>query len=297
MSYNLDQLAGKLYSEGPTQTLFHYTSLQAIEQIVPTAKLRASEVHYLNDASEIQLATEVYKRSLAKVANAEIETSEIRRQLLGWLDERVANGYWLFVVCFTEQGDLLSQWRGYTPHGQGVSLGFETDHLLARAEEQGFRFGKCIYDPHKQQALADHAMQHVVTHAVQHGATNPSLAHPTQSYYPAFAECEVALLRIAALIKHHAFEAEQEWRAVSEPLADLRDRRLTFRAGRSTMVPFLHFCLRANDSTSIGVSRAVHGPTPHQNLAVAALSSFLARHNSSEARRTVRPSAVSYRET
>ena len=44
----------------------------------------------------------------------------------------------LFVVSFSENPDLLSQWRAYTHGGSGVSIGFGTRYLLARARPQTF---------------------------------------------------------------------------------------------------------------------------------------------------------------
>ena len=34
-----------------------------------------------------------------------------------------------FVVCFCEEGDMLSQWRGYANDGKGCSLGFSISEL------------------------------------------------------------------------------------------------------------------------------------------------------------------------
>ena len=34
-----------------------------------------------------------------------------------------------FIASFTEDGDLLSQWRGYGAGGDGVSIGFDLNKL------------------------------------------------------------------------------------------------------------------------------------------------------------------------
>lgn len=34
-----------------------------------------------------------------------------------------------FVICFSENGDLLSQWRGYADNGRGVTIGFDYNTL------------------------------------------------------------------------------------------------------------------------------------------------------------------------
>lgn len=277
--------------------LFHYTSLQAAEQIIPSGLLRATEIHYLNDAAELSHAVSRFRAALQSLSTSYHDHTRLLSQLHTWLSERISNGNWLFVVCFTEQGDLLSQWRGYTPHGQGVSIGFGIDHLLSRATDQQYEFGKCIYETHKQTALAEHAMRAVLSHAKQKGPVPTSEAHPSQAYFPAFQECETTLLRIAALMKHDAFEAEHEWRAVSKAVTEFRGQNVQYRAGRSTMVPYVHFFLKREGEPEMGIEEAIHGPTPHQNLAVAALSNFLIRYSVFCGGRRVSASRVPYRET
>jgi hypothetical protein len=53
-------------------------------------------------------------------------------------------------VSFCERDDLLSQWRGYSTAGGGVSIGFRSKYLEALAAKQGGRLGRCIYDSRVQ---------------------------------------------------------------------------------------------------------------------------------------------------
>lgn len=277
--------------------LYHYTSLDALVQIVPTKSLRATDIHYLNDSSELKHASQ---RFLAEVRRLEDDPNQdkiVLSQLAEWLRTRLSDGYLVFVVCFTEEGDLLSQWRGYTPHAKGVSLGFSHEHLLACASRQSFEFGRCIYEPALQDEIARRAVRAVLAAATRAGPARQSEAHPSQSYYPAFQEAEPHLLRIAALLKHDAFEAECEWRAVSPAVSDYVKAEIAYRPGRTTLVPYVEFGLNVPGQVGIGLPHAVLGPTPHVNLGVQALSQFLARHQVCSGMRTVGPSRVPYRET
>lgn len=40
-----------------------------------------------------------------------------------------------FVICFCEEGDKLSQWRGYADNGRGVSIGFSEQELRQYSEK------------------------------------------------------------------------------------------------------------------------------------------------------------------
>jgi hypothetical protein len=51
-----------------------------------------------------------------------------------------------FVACFSEAGDLLSQWRGYANDAQGISIGFYKP-ILQTFDTGGYNyhFKKVIY--------------------------------------------------------------------------------------------------------------------------------------------------------
>ncbi len=56
----------------------------------------------------------------------------------------------IFVFFLSEKGNLLSQWRGYYPHG-GYSIGFNTLAFGKLMEKKGLRFVKCIYERNDQE--------------------------------------------------------------------------------------------------------------------------------------------------
>jgi hypothetical protein len=277
--------------------LYHYTSLDALIQIVPNRCLWATDIHYLNDSSELRHASARFLAQVRRLENDSPQDKELLGQLAEWLHLRLADGHLLFVVCFTEDGDLLSQWRGYTPHAKGVSIGFSHTHLLECAADQQFLFGRCIYAAEKQDEVAYLAIRAIVSAARSRGPAPQSEAHPTQSYYPAFYEAEPALLRIAALLKHDAFEAEREWRAVSPVVSDYVNTEMYYRSGKTALVPYQKFRLSTLEVGSIGIDRAILGPTPNVNLGIQALSQFLARYRVCAGTRTISLSRVPYRET
>jgi len=124
----------------PEDLLFHYTTLDGLLGILETWNLWATDVRYLNDfrefANEADLLTRGEQRALELIANDPEEIApdsvhEIRRHIQGMVfvmkhKSNDARGG-TYVACLCENGDLLSQWRGY---GQaGVSLGFSRDAL------------------------------------------------------------------------------------------------------------------------------------------------------------------------
>ncbi len=107
-------------------TLYHYTSLEALVSIVHSKRLRASDIRYLNDTSEAsQLTKDVI--SILRARALSEQDQEVISLIIDTLEQnRVLS---LFVASFSEDGDLLSQWRAYSPPSLGVSIGFSRESL------------------------------------------------------------------------------------------------------------------------------------------------------------------------
>ena len=294
MSSHVSNVASDLFATPPSSPLYHYTSIDAVLKIVPDAALWATEIHYFNDSSELAHAVEFFVREARTLRDAAAYENDMLSQLIDWLRGRLAHGNMLFVTCFSEEGNLLSQWRGYTPHAQGVSLGFSDEHLLACVGWQRFELGQCIYDCDSKRRIASATVRAIAECAV---AVGPSAdAHPSQSFHPAFAAVEPDLLRISALLKHEAFKAEREWRAVSSAVTNYIADDIQYRAGRSTLVPHIPFILSLASDTGVPLERVYLGPSPETNLAMSALSGFLGKNKAAPKCRIV-SSGIPYRET
>ena len=133
--------------------LHHYTSLEALLSIVKTGTLWASNVHYLNDSSESELGLGIMEqvaseaRKLADGIDAEFLTF-----FLEWLENRVFEGASVYVLCFSEARDQLSQWRGYTAHGRGVCISIDSMLLVSRMQALGWTIQNCRYNRKSQLA-------------------------------------------------------------------------------------------------------------------------------------------------
>jgi hypothetical protein len=133
--------------------LFHYTSLEGLLGIVKDNSIWATNILYLNDASELNYAKDLFRSQLLnfqkKLGNAFMPEYRFFQQLIENFDHFIV-GYDFFVCSFSEEDDLLSQWRGYCPGGIGFSLGFEFSKLEECAKQQGFTIMQCCYNKDKQ---------------------------------------------------------------------------------------------------------------------------------------------------
>ena len=129
--------------------LYHYCDNIKAFSILESATLRMSDVRKSNDYNELQLffpdildAIWIEAKNFARLnfkyhnkkgmealREIMVETQNIVER------ELYSGSFSNFVVCFSESGDSLSQWRGYADDGQGCSIGFSTEWLQQVIDE------------------------------------------------------------------------------------------------------------------------------------------------------------------
>ncbi len=283
-----------LYAEEPKAMLYHYTSFAGLMGIVQEKALWASEIRYLNDSQELQhfgrLVHSLVIRALE--ATPHQQSADILGQFDQWLRERLALGPMIFVGSLTENGNLLSQWRGYCGHGQGVSLGFAPDRVVLAARDRAFTIGRCIYEGGRQTQLVDDFLKILLAAANSRG---PDGALPaTQSFHGFFQELEPQIFRIAPLFKSGAFSEESEWRAVSLPVLNFVQPPIRYRPGATMLIPFIDMPL-PTDNGRLVLPKVYIGPTSTPGLSVHSVSMYLAKYAAAPAPREVSSCGISHR--
>lgn len=273
-------IAKEFYFERPKGVLYHYTSLDGMDGIVKTKSLWATDLRYFNDAAEMRHTAELVRSEIARRIEQEGSNQRLLEQFREWLFNRLTDGHMVFVVSFTANGNLLSQWRGYCPHGRGVSLGFHPEKIAKCAENQLFKIARCIYDVALQQQLITRVVDAVESLGRDRGENaDASKRHPSNSYYDLFEEIEGGLLSIAALLKHSSFKEEQEWRTVFPITKNYAEVPYTYRVGQSMLVPYIEFSLVQGANDPLEFQHVYLGPTPNINLSHSSLSRYLAKKN------------------
>jgi hypothetical protein len=107
----------------------------------------------MNDATEFGRALAMARKQLENTMERLNSPSEkaacaqLRESLSGLEDVNI------FAACFCQDGDLLSQWRGYSGAGQGYAIAFNSQFLTHLASIGSFTKGKCIYDTELQYTI------------------------------------------------------------------------------------------------------------------------------------------------
>ncbi len=258
----------------PENPVFHYTSQWGLLGILKDKAIWATDISYLNDAAELDLAGELTRQQveIAKTTATaedgkllEIIGSETAQSMHGGLQA-------IYICSFSSDGDLLSQWRGYCPPGNGFSLGFRLRDLQAICEKQGFRCAKCLYTEAEQIHIIDRFIGQALDRLRQ--IRDQTGLKSRGHWETAYNSVRSRFLQIAPVIKHGKFSEEQEWRLISEPISITADRT-KYRQGRSTILPYLELKLAPtyDDLLRLYV-HVVVGPTAHKGLALQAVQNL-----------------------
>ena len=262
--------------------LYHYTSHETLYHIVEGRSLRASHAYYMNDASEIKYAIDIFLdlvEEFASKSNDPID-KEFLRQLPSLLTRMKNNPHFIFSFSLSEKGNLLSQWRAYTPHGTGVSIGMNKNDIKAYALSNGLRLLKCIYDYDEQKSLLSGVLQQVISIFQNDKNTIDTSKSPKgQEYHSYMNQFTEQLLREFIRIKDPAFHEECEWRLVSKFYEKYTHPDINFRVGSTTLVPYINYDISRIRSDGELFEQVYCGPSPNFTLAFSAIRAYLSKSN------------------
>lgn len=259
--------------------LYHYTSQKSLRSIVEDRCLRVSHVYYMNDANEIRYGAELFKTVVTERQNQETDQTLINFliEFGNWLNQLIGLPHYIFVFSLTEKGNLLSQWRAYTPSGvAGISIGFSEEGLKNIASQRGFELIKCLYDKKEQLGILNTELNEIVAKFIKDmPSINTAGRPPNQKYLSYCYQYSEKLLKTFCRIKDPLFQEENEWRLVSKYYEKYTDPEIKFKEGRTTLVPFIEFPLTDIHDDGRLFEQVYVGPSPNFNLAYSAISSFL----------------------
>lgn len=280
-----------VFDSVPVSTLYHYTSLAGLKEIVEEQVLWASNAHYMSDMKEIQHAQDFLIAEIVEMLpHAAPHEAQVLGDLRHWLIEGGISRHQIFLCSFTEEGNLLSQWRGYTPHGLGVSLGFPTADIVQLATAQGYRLVQCIYDAGLQRRMLGSLID-AIFEAARRLTSARGEPSPFNEVFETFTD---ELLFLSAVLKHSSFREEREWRVISPVFRDLLDPTVKYRIGRFTLIPYREFRIAAAPGQPVRIDEVIVGPSSSLALSMDSIPSYLASQGV-HPRRGVHSCGIPYR--
>ncbi len=247
----------------------HYTTTAGLFCIVKDQSLWATNIKFLNDEHEFVHAIEVIKNiisgqaatkgQLAHPVFEEFKASVARK--LDLLD--TVNSESVFTFSFSEEVDLLSQWRGYCPGNNGYCIVFDGQKIFEAVRNA---FGDahlvaCVYDEREKQTR--------IRQLLNESWVRYSKLDSSKDKTALIDHLSKQFVLFASYFKHASFAEEKEHRIVVFRIYQ-PDHDIRFRVGRASLVPYIE--LPASREL---IKKIYVGPNANKALAKRALELFM----------------------
>ena len=243
------------------ELIYHYTDLTGLLGILESKELWATDVRYLNDASEATYGEERLRELVARDLSGRFPRPEAANVFGRVWKNFTVQAPRSFVACFCKEGDLLSQWRGY---GRlGYAIGFDREVLQRLAGECGFIVRDVVYNKAEQQGLVTEVLNQFVANfpvrAVRAGAAgDESSIQGAMIWGVTYAS---DLYELVPKLKHEAFGEEKEVRAIHRCMQGCASE-VRVRPSGLGPAPYVAFGVGTDPETT-AIRRIRVGPNPH----------------------------------
>lgn len=272
--------------------VYHYTSQQALLGILKDKAIWATDMFYLDDASEFKHALEIARTQLDDLTKtAQGEALHLLECIADYL--KSASDHHVYVSSFSQHSDSVSQWKLYGSGGHGFAIGFYLSELKDYQIEGDYSIRQCYYDEARQtEEIAGNFQRYLST--VQREPNNlsqPSELQQSTEYYAR--DFVYTLMLLAPALKKHDFEPEGEWRLVRYSRHPCPSD-IWFRPSDFSLIPYQKINL-PRKSESISLAKIVIGPALEEELSTQSLKFLLTKHGVDLQSLDIVPSKVTIR--
>ncbi len=221
--------------------LYHYTSSDGLRGILESQKIWGTEASYLNDSQEIKYGIDLAVKTLVKCSSGKRGwVTDVVHQAIDAVGRNT--GEEIYLACFCEKGDLLSQWKGYSKFGEGYSLGFSASELSRFKRKYPFvniSIRKVIYGREPQERVVKSEFESIAKQ------TEPLIGKyrgDRDKIIKTAASCLAYCLKAQLVrFKAESFREEHEWRAIYINSERNEEGRQTvkFRVSEGHVVPYI----------------------------------------------------------
>jgi hypothetical protein len=242
-------------------TLFHYTTAAGLLGILGSSAFWATDLRFLNDAQEAVYARELLVHAVLSVDASALppghpahdDPQSFEMEFTGYKElvakDLLSPDFPVYVTCFCESGDLLSQWRAYgSDHGYAIEV--KADALKTAVQQIP---GEPPEASLMQVGYGQDAAADVVSTAMRDLSKDTNLGHyGVHAHYMA-----LHLTAMLAGVKHPGFQEEREWRVVAAFEWEMAEE-VKFRSTPMAIVPYIEVPLRQDAIVSIRVGPGRH---------------------------------------
>jgi len=284
----------------PNTILHHYTSAEGLKGIIESNELWATSAYYLNDSAEMFYGYHVLKELLDDWLSKNPRpddsiTLALARQLRTSFEDLFQKRLLrpIYLTCFCEEDNLLSQWRAYGQSG-GYSVGFRVlpkigifgERLTPEPNIYTCRWRKVEYERTKQAEICRSILEPIfetLDDPITAQAIKTVSEHPFFGFQKLFTDTMDILMEEIVRFKSEAFSVEKEWRAVVRQRDFLKQGiddggrtpvPVHFRTSRGMLMPYVKLVPWQRDK-KLPITCVRSGPTLDKTMAIVAISMIL----------------------
>lgn len=275
-----------------SEYLYHYTSMESIFGMLqsyskdnPYCTMWASNVLFMNDASEYQFGIDVCKE-LAMQYEGEEHIDDGFAHIYNsqfWHKKELDYPY---IISFSERVDSAAIWNMYSNNGGGVAIIFNMEKL---AVLEGTWLDKCWYCRVADNLLFNPNTRALITYLYNHCLNTPCPEErPEGINEQSFQNIMRAFhfqFEVAPKIKHASFDYEAEWRLTKTGAAKPK-----FRCKNGVIVPYKEVIIPINV-----IEGFIIGPTANFEYIQKSLRLYLSAIGLNDLAQNIKQSTVPYR--
>jgi hypothetical protein len=241
--------------------LFHYTNSKGVSGIVESNNLWATGFQSLNDSTELVHGARLLVDELERYGNESGgDNSVLLHKLANYYREHgdaYRSFFETYIISFSEDPDVLSQWRAYSEQAKGccVEFDFSDSRLFTIVSETtpwALEIVPVIYDESLQRKLIKSGIERMLGYLdstewtvqklansseMEQGVVLGLLMHSFEPFVTAF--------------KHVGFSEEKEWRAVASCASNLTDPKKKERETNSGPASYLECIFVQGDDVNL----------------------------------------------
>ena len=218
-----------IYNPGDLTAIYHYTDLNGLRGIVDNHDLWLTHSRFSNDDEELTHGFQIVKKVIEEELAGDIDRrrKEYLGNVIAIFELPKAEG--VYICCFCEEDNLLSQWRSYGANGTGVSLSFDParfDYITGPDSPPSglVRLWQVFYDMDVQ--------SNIVKNAINYHWDKTDITLEEQAK-----QAVDAIQFFIPTFKNRDFEEEKEIRLIFTPFPNCPTEP-QFRVSRGMLVPY-----------------------------------------------------------
>ncbi|RJP64797.1 MAG: DUF2971 domain-containing protein [Ignavibacteriales bacterium] len=252
--------------------LYHYTTLEGFKGIINNRSIRCSEIHTMNDPSELKYGKELFESCITDLIkeNEKHYIIEILEQLKSYIEYlQLPHFRRHFIACFCKKDNLLSQWRGYALKGGGYNIGISFDSSTCICPEidniddvKPLHLRKIIYNQEDQKKIIETYIRDLIKSIIIAVESDGFILDASINSKIALYASNL-LFDMMLSMKNYAFHEEEEWRLIRLLRSDESHKLYKFNEINNELIPYLDtYIYKKNENELVFPLNSIRfGPT------------------------------------